>query len=68
MNEIIHDIDGNIYPNVKIGNQIWMAENLKTSVFSNGTPICMLTNSYEWQNFDTPCLCLYNNEENNLTF
>lgn len=68
MNEIIQDKEGNIYQTVTIGNQVWMAENLKTSVFSDGTPISTLTSNYEWQNVDTPCQCLYDNKETNLNF
>jgi len=33
------DIDGNTYSHVKIGNQIWMVENLKTTHYRNGDEI-----------------------------
>jgi uncharacterized protein (TIGR02145 family) len=33
------DIDGNIYSSVKIGDQIWMQQNLKSKRYSNGDPI-----------------------------
>jgi len=68
MEEIIYDIEGNSYQTIKIGNQVWMAENLKTSLFSDGSPISMPTSNYEWQNVDTPCQCLYANQDGNINF
>lgn len=33
------DSDGNVYNSIKIGNQIWLTENLKTTKYLNGDPI-----------------------------
>ncbi len=35
----IFDIDGNEYHEVKIGSQIWLKENLRTTRYPNGNPI-----------------------------
>lgn len=51
--EIVVDADEYIYPGITIGNQVWMAKNLRTSVFSNGDPIPQVTNQAAWQELDS---------------
>ncbi|EHQ27653.1 fibrobacter succinogenes major paralogous domain-containing protein [Mucilaginibacter paludis] len=59
----LKDIDGNIYHTVKIGNQIWMAENLRTTHFSNGNPISQISNNKAWERSTAPAFCFYDNDK-----
>ena len=37
--EIVTDFDGNNYTTTKIGDQVWLAENLHSTHYANGTPM-----------------------------
>lgn len=46
--ELVVDADEYIYPGITIGEQVWLAKNLRTSVFSNGDPIPQVTDEEAW--------------------
>lgn len=59
----ITDIDGNIYRTVKIGSQLWMAENLRTTKYSDGTSIPLAPANEDWGKPGTPAYCWYYNSK-----
>jgi uncharacterized protein (TIGR02145 family) len=63
----VTDIDGNIYNSVKIGYQIWMAENLKTTRYSDGTNILFVNTTTTWDSIPatTKAYCWYNDDISN---
>ena len=61
----ITDIDGNSYKKVTIGTQTWMAENLRTSKYSDGTVIPNITVNTIWSNLTTGAWSYYNNDAAN---
>jgi uncharacterized protein (TIGR02145 family) len=69
------DIDGNNYPVVKIGNQIWMKENLKVTKYNDGTAIPLdasggsggNASGQTWLGLTTGARTVYAHDNNNLT-
>jgi len=55
------DQDGNIYKTIKIGTQIWMAENLRVTRYRNGDPIPNVTDKAAWEALTTGAYCSYAN-------
>lgn len=64
--ETVSDYQGNVYRFTKIGTQTWMVENLRTTVFNDGSPIVNKTNAADWSRntaTTTPAYCWYNNDQ-----
>ncbi len=58
----VKDADGNNYEIVTIDAQTWMAENLKTTKYNDGTAIPLVNDNNDWGNLTTPGYCWYNND------
>jgi uncharacterized protein (TIGR02145 family) len=55
------DADGNVYKVIKIGDQWWMAENLRVTHFRNLDPIAEVTESSQWSTMNAAAYCYYAN-------
>lgn len=65
LDNVVMDSDGNVYATVTIGDQVWMAENLNTTKFNDGTPIPLVPDSATWRNTVLPAYSYYNNLASN---
>jgi uncharacterized protein (TIGR02145 family) len=61
--QTVNDVDGNTYNTVTIGNQVWMAENLKTTKFNNQNPIPLVTDNTLWSSQTQAAYCYYQEDE-----
>jgi len=57
----VNDIDGNTYHTVKIGDQTWMVENLKTTRYNDGTAILNITDTFAWEEIGSGAYCDFEN-------
>lgn len=57
--------DGKQYLTVKIGDQVWMAENSCETQYRNGDPIPEITNQESWAAATSGAMCSYDNDTNN---
>ena len=58
----ITDADGNVYTSVTIGTQEWMAENLRTTKYADGTAVPNVTEDSLWANLNIGAWCHYDND------
>ena len=61
----VTDQDGNTYKTVQIGDQVWMAENLKVTHYRDGTAIPTGHDDSDWSNLSTDAYAVYGNNESN---
>ncbi|HBY02033.1 MAG TPA: hypothetical protein DEG92_05785, partial [Rikenellaceae bacterium] len=59
--DAVVDIDGNTYSTVLIGTQVWMAQNLKTTKYNDGSDIPNVTDNTLWGGRTQGAYCYYNN-------
>ena len=63
----VTDYDGNVYTTIKIGNQVWMASNLRVTHYSDGSAIPYVTGDSEWtlmgNNSTDKAYCWYENNQ-----
>lgn len=66
----VTDIDGNIYNTIQIGDQTWMADNLKVTHYPDGTDIPLVESSDAWYDFGCcdQAYCWYDNSFSQGTF
>jgi len=58
---MVTDYDGNVYNAVKIGDKVWMAENLKVTHYADGAEIQLITSNSDWGalELDEKAYCYY---------
>jgi uncharacterized protein (TIGR02145 family) len=61
----ITDTDGNIYQTVQIGDQCWMAEDLRTTFYRDGTSIPNVPENDEWATLSVGGWAYYANNDLN---
>gem|GEM_PF-2122524 len=59
--------NGYTYKTVVIGDQEWLAENLRTTSYNDGTSIANITDNTAWAGTNNGAMCAFNNDQNNVS-
>ena len=59
----VTDQDGNSYPYLTFGDQVWTVKNAEMVTYRDGTPIPQVTDTNEWINLTTGAWCYPENNE-----
>jgi uncharacterized protein (TIGR02145 family) len=68
----VTDASGNTYPTITIGTQVWMAENLRTTKYRDGSDIPVVSDNTQWANNRNtdgtlPMMCWFLNDQATYT-
>ena len=61
---VLVDNEGNIYPTINYGSQVWTVKNAEVESYRDGTPIPQVTDSGIWANLSTGAWKYYDNDPN----
>jgi uncharacterized protein (TIGR02145 family) len=65
----VTDVEGSIYSTITIGSQVWMAENLRTGQYRDGSTIPNVPDNTAWSMLTTGAWSVYGNYAgNNVTY
>ncbi|MFH1121470.1 MAG: FISUMP domain-containing protein [Bacteroidota bacterium] len=63
--ELVMDIDGNLYHTVTIGSHVWLVENLKVTHYRNGDEVELITGNAAWEGITSGAYSNYDHSSGN---
>ena len=58
----VTDFDGNVYNTLSLGTQCWTSLNLKTTHYTNGSKVVLVTDPTTWEGLSTGARCFYDDD------
>jgi len=63
--ELVFDIDGNVYHTVTAGSHVWLVENLKVTHYRNGDEVELITGNATWEGLTSGAYSNYDHSSGN---